>query len=148
MDSPSLVDIDISAGKTASEALEADDVLKPRAIMWWHEELSQRWLFAISSTLAEQKGIEAAYLRVRKTLKAHGLLDKIPLDRVWVISDHTPALDVMRTTFETPGHQLLSGCSVNGVSLPDVYIYLLEIRRAGTRKKSLHTSQSQIAAEA
>ena len=135
MDTKALVEAEIGLGRQALEALSVDDRLNVRSAMWMLDDNRQEWLFTISTSFYERHGAQAAYLRVRKTLEIAGLLDKIQLDRVAIISDNHPVISAIRIAFGSLKEGFLVNCMVNGTRLPDVYIYRIEKRRAGVRKK-------------
>jgi hypothetical protein len=135
MDTNPLVDPDIKLGQEALAAMSADPELRIRAALWWFDENKQQWLFAISTPFYEQRGAQATYLRIRKILETRGLLERLPLDRVWVIDDHHPVLEIIREYVGQPAFVKFYGNVVNGTLLPNLYIYKIEKRRSRPRKK-------------
>ena len=137
MDTRSLVSVDdIQLGQQVLDALSADAALRVHAVLWWFDETQQQWLYAVSTPVSEERGLQAAYLRIRKALESHDLLSRLPLDRVWVIDDRHPVLDLVRATFGEPQNSSYVSCVVNGTLLPDLYIYKIEKRRSRPRKRS------------
>jgi hypothetical protein len=130
MDTPPLVEADLQLGAMVRDVLAGDPELRIRAAFWWYDEDRQDWLFATSTPLYESKGAQAAYLRVRKVLAANGLLDRLPLDRVWIVDDRNPILEAVRLLARQFPSVWLLNVTVNGIVLPHVFIYKIERRRA------------------
>jgi hypothetical protein len=135
MDTKPVVNPDIQLGEVVRDALLADPVLNVRAMMWWFDDSKQQLLYTLTTPVYEQRGAQAAYLRVRKVLEANQLLDKLPLDRVWIIDDRHPVLELIRNTFGQPESSLFSGIVINHTVLPDLYVYKIAKRRSHPRKK-------------
>lgn len=80
----------------------------------------------------DKDGAQATYLRTRQILEKSDLLDKLPLERVWVISNKQPFLVEMQSTLNVaPG----TGIIIGSTRLPTMYVYLSPKRRIGPAKK-------------
>jgi hypothetical protein len=151
MDTKALVEPDIGLGDRVKRALQHDKNLRVGSILWLLDDEKQQWLFVISTPVYEERGAHAAYLRVRKILDKNGLLEQLPLERVWIVGSRHPILENLRFVFRTlfGGREAqgvrLSNVAVDNVQLPEIYCYTLDKRvsrptklskrRAGPRKK-------------
>ena len=136
MDTHALVtEKEIEIGRKVLEILSADSELNVRAALWVYNDNLGQWLFTISSKFYEKRGAQIAYLRVRTLLEKNALLERMPLDRVAIVADNDPVLELVRVAINLQ-ESFLINCMVNSTLLPDMYIYRIAKRTAGTRKKT------------
>lgn len=134
MDTRTLVSKDeIELGRNALQVLSGDEKLGILVAMWRYNENLQQLRFTLSSRLYEEKGSHTTYLRIRKALSENGLLEQLPLDRISLISDREPCLTAIRKLYGGSFDTELYNIMIDGVEIPDCYIYRLPKRSIGGR---------------
>jgi hypothetical protein len=71
--------------RAAQKALKADPLIRAEIAEWVHDEVTDKWWFVTITRLADAQGLKAAYLRIRLVLAQARLLDRLPLDQIYVI---------------------------------------------------------------
>jgi len=138
MASQTLVEPDIDLGQEAANAILADKALHVSTVLWWFEEAKQKWSLLVATPNYEWHGAQAVYLKIGRLFDKVGIGDKLPLSKLWVVSDtHEIPTTLGRMLAGTRFR--LQALTVDRLPVEDAYIYRLSKPPSRPRKKSEHS---------
>jgi hypothetical protein len=120
--SPSLSEARIKAGADLVRALDERRVPVTAAMWLFHPE-SMTWRLNIATPEVRHQGPKGIYKRIQKVLGDTSL----SMNDIAVRDSHDPLIDLFRVAIRTTGPDIagirFSGNTINGVYIPDAYIY-------------------------
>ena len=124
MATQSLLNSQVESGVATIKALDLAS-LGVGAAFWLFDEETQTWRFNLVERGFDSAGPRSTYDRISAALaKAPGTL---PFREVYLVSPKDPLIQRMKLALSTPPNAILGvwfmGNSVNGVVLPDMYVY-------------------------
>jgi hypothetical protein len=124
VDKAALVEAKIAAGRTLIEALDRRRFGVTSAF-WYYDQDADDWILMISSPEIGRRGPIWAYSEIRSVLEVEGLRSELDLGEIKAVRDDDPIVGLLRSALRVPGigHLRFTRNVINGVYVPDAYIY-------------------------
>lgn len=137
MATAALVSHDIEVGRRIVAALTRASI-PVTVYLWAFIPQLQEWQFMIATPLVDTKGPRAAYGEVDRALQREGVLDEVPLRRIFLKSPNDKVLKslekeskaVPQETFRVINEQI-GGNFVEDAAIPNVQLKHSELKRLG-----------------
>jgi hypothetical protein len=124
MATQALLNTQVDRGKETLSALDGAG-LDVRAAFWVFEEDAQAWRFVVAEPTVDIKGPHAVYEVIGRGLQ--GRNDVLAVREIFVVSPDHQLIALVRMAISTPGTAVsgiwFTGNVINGVNIPDMYIY-------------------------
>lgn len=124
MDQASLVETDISLGEALLKRLDKRGFSVASAL-WFFIPESNEWRLILATPLVDEVGPRATYLKIAQSEKRSSAHQKVPLERISVVSTNHPVISALSAMIRVDGigGVRFTNNSVNGIFIADAYLY-------------------------
>ena len=119
-----LTSLDIDFGKRVAQRLHGTG-LGIKGIFWLYDDVTDDWRLVIAAEAVDRIGPRETYIQIAKLLLGVGSSDFQRM-RIEAVSPKTPLLQALRSVFGTAATvegARLQGTVVNGIRVPEAYLY-------------------------